>query len=268
MVIEGPNQITPRLPKKARQELPLIARVTIRGAPASGVSVQISLGPELDDDGGHIRHNETVGSPAGRPRGVLRDTTMAFGSGTASISGVTNAAGEFSFIYDPSEFSGAYKLHGTCAGCASVTVAPVKVWIQDLLNVPASSEWTLIGSTPSHPDNHFLTASALLFFENARGQWTKRFPSAEPWKLNDASLKWGGRFDLGHDWISPAHNAHREGKGMDIDANPLDANERDNFAKWARGRPVYGPNTALLPASPQVLWKVKGHFTHFHVEAP
>lgn len=50
--------------------------------------------------------------------------------------------------------------------------------------------------------------------------------------LNDASLYWGGRYDIKGDWRAP-HQGHREGREIDISflraANPISRPKQNDF---------------------------------------
>ena len=93
------------------------------------------------------------------------------------------------------------------------------------------------------------------------------FPDTEDWQLNDASLIWGGVFDISNAW-KPPHRSHNKGTSIDISYYSIPNEERNNFMKWLRGGPIYGKNNKIMQSANQVLYKVPGHLTHYHLEIP
>ncbi|MBI3543388.1 MAG: hypothetical protein HY075_08975, partial [Deltaproteobacteria bacterium] len=59
--------------------------------------------------------------------------------------------------------------------------------------------------------------------------YDKLAPSDEDLTINDASLKWGGLYDIDNDWESPRHTYHRQGTDVDIRRPPI--SDEDNFER-------------------------------------
>ncbi|MPY88048.1 MAG: hypothetical protein GEU99_09010 [Luteitalea sp.] len=78
------------------------------------------------------------------------------------------------------------------------------------------STFVLIGSTTTHPNNHYCRSAfcedltQLASEYNAR--WSRRLA------YNDSSLIKGGLFDISANW-QPPHNLHRTGRDQDVRAN-------------------------------------------------
>jgi len=74
----------------------------------------------------------------------------------------------------------------------------------------------LVGSTTSHPSNHYakpgLNGVVYNFAELYNDRWGLKLA------LNDSSLVWGGIFDLSNNW-GPRHYEHNIGENQDIRAN-------------------------------------------------
>ncbi len=84
--------------------------------------------------------------------------------------------------------------------------------------------YTLIGSLPEHPSNHFGT-SALLTALAALGVAYHAADSTTNLGYNDMSLPWGGAFDIGQNWKAP-HCGHRIGRTIDIRTRTLNKAQR------------------------------------------
>ncbi|GKT01683.1 hypothetical protein AVKW3434_19860 [Acidovorax sp. SUPP3434] len=76
--------------------------------------------------------------------------------------------------------------------------------------------------------------------------------AAEGWgtvALNDASLFWGGRYDITSNWRGP-HAGHREGREIDISFaranNPISASKQNDFYdKFCKNKKVNFPFSLL-----------------------
>jgi hypothetical protein len=82
--------------------------------------------------------------------------------------------------------------------------------------IGSSDLYRLTGQTDAHPDNHFVAAGI-----DYIGLATDFFDAfSATLGINDASLPFGGLFDIGPPggsfWNKP-HNLHREGRSLDID---------------------------------------------------
>lgn len=174
--------------------------VTIQPA-AAGRTVNLTVA-ETQFSGGH-QHS-------GRPLG-------SFGA----TSGTTNANGTFQTTYTASAFGGGEVIRGTVSGVngdATLTVA-----VSGLVALGAHSSYRLVGTTTSHPSNHYGTLEA-----NSRLIWiSDTYAATYPGGVldyNDQSLVQGGLFDVGPPkgvlWMSP-HVEHRLGRNCDVPKSPV-----------------------------------------------
>jgi hypothetical protein len=84
-----------------------------------------------------------------------------------------------------------------------------------------------------HHDNHYLTSKAKLNLLKMVREYNDQYPAGPLLHLNDASLEWGGKFDVDHNvpWLSvyatghpragnsTPHVEHKRGDVIDIRAN-------------------------------------------------
>ncbi|MBP7796126.1 MAG: hypothetical protein KA059_05050 [Elusimicrobiales bacterium] len=75
--------------------------------------------------------------------------------------------------------------------------------------------YTLIGSTPTHPANHFARSQTIDLLKEIAWKYHEEFPKSEVLNINDISLIWGGLFDVNNNW-KPPHTFHRYGRQVDI----------------------------------------------------
>jgi hypothetical protein len=174
--------------------------------------------------GGHV-HNEN------RPKGSFT-CSWAGGPGTTlDCTLTTGYNGQASFIFVSTPVSGSHTITASCTGCGNTANATVNVKVGDpaggdLTTIPGSPYYALedlagnvIGAIKNqHSDNHYLTAAAIAKLTKfAKNYQTKVLPYAKLY-LNDASLVWGGLFDVGSiPWSSP-HEGHDRGVSVDIRA--------------------------------------------------
>jgi hypothetical protein len=100
------------------------------------------------------------------------------------------------------------------------------------------------------------------------------WPDAPRLTLNDASLKWGGKFDIAGTWqTNPnAHNEHRIGDSIDIRANfaqgavPLAI--RDKVLRWFRAESLPQdkiPPEFLIDSTTALRESIGAINEHFHL---
>lgn len=250
----APNQSPPD-PRPAdtvgRSTLELIAKVTENGSPKAGVAVTFAVTADYSS-GGHSSHSG------------MRPT------GSVPVSGVTDANGEFKFQYQAGQFSGTEKITATCDTCSNKTAAhDLTVKVPDLTSLPADStvppRYELAGNTSAvgvkHKGNHYFTASAL----NNLSKLIDHYNSFawQPVAVNDASIIWGGWFDIYSNWAG-SHAEHRIGEEVD-----LGFLVGTNASKIKRGYDeVCKDKKVEIPSS--ILWhdipKPAGKYDpHFHV---
>jgi len=181
------------------------------GAPISGAVVRLRV-DALANSGGHIH---------GDDRDSLRRGNLN-GTGPEIIAAVpTGADGTFSFEFNAPAVAGTYILTASCDNMPCTQQGPktIDVKIDGLVPVQPCSFCMEVGSTQVHPDNHYLTPSAEFKEEViALVYHTDPTITSPILALNDASLVWGGIFDLDADWQMP-HREHDKGTVIDIRAN-------------------------------------------------
>ena len=210
----APNQKDPR-PLKAegkdgKSTYELIAKVTENGSPKAGVAVTFAVEP-IANSGGHDHHD------ASRPKGKVTANNP-----------VTDANGQVIVTFQASQIAGTHVVAAVCNSCTNTSVTKnVDVKVPDLvpfLALPFRSQlWNSegIGQTVEHLDNHYLTVAATYRLLEIAAKYKKIWPTAPKLTLNDASLKWGGKFDISGTWdrSKDRHAEHRIGDNIDIRAN-------------------------------------------------
>lgn len=177
-----------------------------QGQPKSGAQVSIEVNVE-EKSGGHDHHDAT------RPKGPL------------SGGGSTGADGTVSFTFGAPEVSGTHTFTANCVSpdCSNDPVtAKIKVMVEGLAPIPADPTlYTLIGAvTGKYSDNHYLTGNALNQLLVLAINYHFLYPNESVLHLNDASLIWGGKFDIAGNWTGD-HAGHRRGTVIDIRANTV-----------------------------------------------
>jgi hypothetical protein len=192
------------------------------------------------------------------------------GKPTGSIpNGLTDAVGELRVNYSPSEFAGVYRIEAGCGGCSNVASTTVTVRVPGLVALPPDSavppRYVLVGSTSTHPSNHFFTTEAL----EALDDIVALLHSAG-WGVvgvNDASLSWGGRFDISGGWAG-SHYDHRQGEEVDLSFNrprPVPGQAISDVYEYLKSK-----EGITVPPGPAILWHLfddpgSGSTAHFHV---
>ena len=103
--------------------------------------------------------------------------------------------------------------------------------VKGLIPIPASPLYALtdskgvIGAIPGkHTDNHYLTETAIGTLGSLARLYRASVNPKAVLYLNDASLVWGGLFDVGStSWIPP-HEKHDRGRSIDIRAANVGGN--------------------------------------------
>jgi hypothetical protein len=207
----------------------LIAKVADGTTPKAGVAVSFTADVAAKS-GGHD-HGE-----ASRPKGKL-----------SLAQGTTDANGEVKVTFTAPQIAGIHTIKATCVNCTnSPASAEIKVKVPDLLNIFTlpfrDPNWAYpgVGKTDEHADNHYLTVAAAARMLDISRKYQKIWPTAPKLTLNDASLVWGGKFDIKGTWERnpKAHAEHRIGDNIDIRANnasgAVPANIRGVVFRWLR----------------------------------
>ena len=224
ITLSGGTEVEPS-DDSSTSTLPIIATVKDQNTgqpPASPVQVRISL--KVDPTSGGHDHGKSD-----RPRGGIAELDTCDTDGECWSHVTDNGAVVFNF--NAPEASGTYTISATCDGCGNTATKPVDVKVDGLETVPGSSFYTFVGETDKHSDNHYLTpeAASVLWRMAVSYQMEQRFKLLNPatkkftvtppvLHVNDASLKWGGKFDLSGWWAGP-HVEHRRGTVADVRAN-------------------------------------------------
>ncbi|MBT9464645.1 MAG: Ig-like domain-containing protein [Hydrogenophaga sp.] len=220
-------------------------RVTQGVNPVAGVSVSFSI-DVTPNSGGHEHHD------AARPEGTL--------SGTQ---GTTDANGEVKVTFRAPEVAGIHTIKATCATCSnSPATKEIEVKVPDLLpispNPSQNADGTFVyaltsvdqthqGNGRYHHNQYYLTQQSR---QNLRTM-IEAF-AAEGWgtvALNDASLYWGGRYDISSNWRAP-HAGHRDGREIDISfiraGNRISSSKQiDFYDKFCNSKKVSFPFSLL-----------------------
>lgn len=243
--------------------LPIIATVIDQSTnqpPTNPVKVHVSLKVEDLKSGGHDHGDST------RPRGGIAEVKTCASDGecwpgpqSTNGKGMTDGNGQVVFNFNAPEASGKYTITAICDGCSSSSAPKtVEVKVDGLETIPNSTFYKFIGDTDKHTKNHYLMPEAATVLRNiaisyliedkfwqlkkARrgrtGQYTYTPPSVL--NVNDASLIWGGKFDIHGKWNGD-HQAHKRGIVVDIRANQININNGaiplqsfTNFQKLAK----------------------------------
>lgn len=229
VTLSGPSETRPAH-TGGSAEITLIAKVTQSITAKPGVALGFSVDVTAHS-GGHEHHD------VARPKGLL--------SGTQ---GVTDANGEVKVTFKAPEVAGIHTLQVACAICSNSPASKeIRVKVADLLpispNPPQNADGTFVyaltsvdrthqGNGRYHHNQYYLTQQSLQNLLSLIGSF-----AAEGWgtvALNDASLFWGGRYDITSNWRAP-HAAHRDGREIDISftraRNPVPADKQNNFYK-------------------------------------
>ncbi len=223
----------------------MTAKVTDNGAPKPGVALSFAV-DVTPHSGGHEHHDAT------RPKGSL-----------SAVQGTTDANGEIQFKFKAPESAGIHTIKATCSNCTNnPATKEIQVKVPDLLpispNPPQNTDGTFVyaltsvdkthqGNGRYHHNQYYLTEQSLRNLQSMIEAF-----SAEGWgtvALNDASLFWGGQYDITSNWSAP-HKAHREGKEIDISLaranNPISLGKQNDFYdKFCKNKKVNFPLSIL-----------------------
>lgn len=110
----------------------------------------------------------------------------------------------------------------------------------DLYELPTANFFNKEGALPAHPLNHWGTWNAVGGVLSITEEFN-RTTGITP-HVNDLSLPWGGRYDIGPPkgaWWGPPHHEHIWGTNADIPYSKLDPH-KETFrliAEWYGGNP-------------------------------
>lgn len=219
--------------------------VNCSNQPVNGVKIEIIDSVEAQS-GWHSHGPDDDQRRLGSYQGDV-NVSCAAGSGPGKMVCTTGSDGKIEFDYLAPSVAGTHQLAASCVGvtCNLPPSVELDVLIQDLVAIeapPASAaQYLYIGEPKSqaqkdiHPYRHYLQQDALDILEEIGWAYSERVE--EPLCINDASLPWGGIFDLGGLWQGP-HATHSCGKGVDIAGNANGANH--SYTCEVRGKTVSG----------------------------
>ena len=202
------------------------AEVKVRTVPATANRAVTITYDAVQDSGGHIDAHHT----GVRPRGSLRMPKNP----------VTNAAGEFITTYTPSHIAGIVNFQATVAGGSSSTQIGVNMRVLDLVPLQPGANYELIGTTTSHPGNHFGTALAntglAQIADDYKNEYYAQVPIPQDDKLhyNDQSIVWGGKFELNARWGNEQRDHAEHRRGINCDVRCCNGPGTVPQARWAR----------------------------------
>ena len=204
------------------------------GNPIAGATLHLRV-DAVAGSGGHAHGDDTLVAR----RGVLSEIGPEIVATTP-----TPANGSFPFTYAAPGVAGSYMIAASCdnRSCTQIGAKSFDVEVDGLMTLPAPNYYALVGTTGSHPDNHYLTQDASL---NAMA--LALFWLHDPYKVgttdvvlafNDSSLVWGGTFDIkcaqqaALCWQTP-HREHKRGIVIDVRANGAqDSIVPEDFAEF------------------------------------
>jgi hypothetical protein len=243
ITLSGGTEVEPSNGEDKRT-LPFIATVidqSTQKPTTNSVEVRISLKVNDPKSGGHDHGDST------RPRGGIAEEKVCASDNECWKKKTVNGAVVFNF--NAPEASGTYTISATCEGCSNTATKPVDVKVNESKDpgwdhLTASSDYALVGGETGkkHHDNHYLTATASAHLKRLVREYNLAYPAGPVLYLNDASLVWGGRFDISGNWAGD-HKNHRKGVVIDIRANQdptaIPQARFDDFEKFAKANKAY-----------------------------
>ena len=206
-------------------------KTTVKGQDGLKGGIPVTVILDVNTTSGGHDHGET--NAAVRPRGGLSGATACPATApphsvcaTGTTSSQAPYIGEAWFNFRAPDPAGTHTFSATCAGCTNTASGSVDVKVGKLEPIPGSPFYALqdnagnvIGAVRNkHSDNHYLTGTAIGKLQEFAKVYQKTVNPGAKLYLNDASLMWGGLFDVGvTNWTSP-HAGHRNGVGLDVRA--------------------------------------------------
>lgn len=209
----------------------------------------VSLHVRAKTVGGHGVPDPTGGhchSDVNRPIGAPVDTAGYTSDGTSPEFDVVHrwppAAGQLEGVLwstDPNCPNGADSVNADFVYCIynpAVILDPPQDWI---LRNSGPGDFP-IGNPSQHPTNWAMIRPMAVALDSVSAEWRRKYPSGPQLGFNDASLPWGGVFDVDPptNW-TPPHCGHRAGVEMDHSSKnkaPLDGNQLQAAKRIFRNR--------------------------------
>ncbi len=196
--------------------------------PKKPVPVKISL--KVDPKSGGHDHGDNT-----RPRGYI-DNIKCETDGTCKTLSI-GSEGSAIITFKAPTASGQHTITATCDRCSNTATKQVNVKVDWLKPIPPSGLYALyetdgsvIGAARNmHESNHYLTPIAANQLLVLAINYHHRYPNNPVLHINDASLIWGGKFDLSGKWTG-YHYEHDKGTVVDVRANTNAGNiPEENF---------------------------------------
>jgi hypothetical protein len=164
--------------------------------------------------------------------------------------------GDVKLTFKPPELAGIHTLKASCISCANqVATKDIQVKVPDLLpispNPPQNADGSFVyaltsvdkthqGNGRYHHNQYYLTDLSGRNLLSLVGSFAEMGWGTVA--LNDASLLWGGRYDITSNWSAP-HAGHREGREIDISfaraQNPVSTSKQNDFCdKFCKSKKV------------------------------
>ncbi|QGY32519.1 hypothetical protein [Pantoea cypripedii] len=201
--------------KEIKQVVPGGALTWYANGPPGG-TLTINL-ERVPDSGGHF-HGSNTNDPL--VVGAISPTTIVLPSSYPQNVPAT---------YTASETCGSVRLIVRTAK-PSVIEHLIEIMIQGLQPIQSSSCLKLKTPTAAHPSPYWATQTMIEKLNHCAAAYNQA--TNKPLTITDASLQWGGRFDLNQDW-GPPHKEHRNGNQADIRSNDMTADDKQKFLKAA-----------------------------------
>lgn len=234
------------------------------GEPAEGVEVRLVSEP-VEGSGGHPH--------TGRPAGDLfRDgeNPQVKRRVRDALTLTTDAEGRASAVYRTSGVSGVEEVRAVAASDGQTAEHEVEVTVRwpGLVAMPRSGSFhyftdqshTRHGDINHFADPVFAQRVLALFQEYFAAREEPRFIGGETrFAVTEASLEWGGLFDVGGSHWRPPHRTHRTGRDMDVRYWSMDARQRDQFMALCENHQI------ICEPHPNNSHPISARDYHFHL---
>lgn len=177
-----------------------------------GATVTCSLA-RLNASGGH--------SHSGGPVGSVSPQSFTLGKYPQNIPVVFRAPDASGRVDLTARFS---------SGSPSEITVYNNVLVSGLLALGQSTRLSLVGTTTTHPSNHWGTGAMCGGLAELGRHFHEKFK--KPIFVNDMSLEIGGLFDH-KATFAPPHQLHRDGRHVDLNYSSMNKKERDFFKATA-----------------------------------
>ena len=114
--------------------------------------------------------------------------------------------------------------------CHGMITDVISVKVDNLEELKEGEGYILTGRTSIHPYNHYVTSSFGKTLKEIGKEWKQICPQSKPLEYNDASLPWGGLFDIKGNW-QPPHKGHRYGVEIDISKRRIRKGNREKVIR-------------------------------------